>query len=317
LDLLHYYENQNTEAPDVVFAQRLPALIEQLATSGPHEALEEKSIVAAESLLGLVLSPEHRLMIVNNVGKAGGLARTLKYVLRLRAEKMPDLDQVTQDFVKHLLPTPPQKLPPPQTIAALLRLVHPDMRRPVVQGIKASDRSAKSQTLALAKALATELGLGELETKPQTTIIIPPETERQMAWERIKELIARRAQPADIAAAIRDRLHAKYDADELRQSWITLTEADAVLLIRIFCALPYRGDGRTDPIAQTVMQTYITRLTHEKYAAIYHKVVLSLKNMFKAKPDSPTLLNFMTLVKWVDAEAADKLSAEVGLTAGH
>ena len=26
-----------------------------------------------------------------------------------------------------------------------------------------------------------------------------------------------------------------------------MTEADAVSLIRIFCALPYRGDGKTDP----------------------------------------------------------------------
>ena len=30
LELLHYYENQNTEAPEVPFAQRLPVLIEQL-----------------------------------------------------------------------------------------------------------------------------------------------------------------------------------------------------------------------------------------------------------------------------------------------
>jgi hypothetical protein len=195
--------------------------------------------------------------------------------------------------------------------------MHPDMRRPLVVGIKNSDRAAKNQTLALSKALATELGLGGLEEKSHTTLNIPPETERQMAWDRIKELMTRRAQPAAVAAAIRERLHAKYDADELRQSWITLTEADSLSLIRIFCALPYRGDGKTDPIAQTVMQTYVTRLTHEKYAAIYHKVVLSLKNMFKAKPDSPTLLNFIALVKWVDAEAANRLSADVGLAGVH
>src|SRR4029434_7289350 len=30
IELLHFYEHQATEAPDVIFAQRLPALIEQL-----------------------------------------------------------------------------------------------------------------------------------------------------------------------------------------------------------------------------------------------------------------------------------------------
>lgn len=315
LDLLHYYENQNTEAVDVVFAQRLPALIEQLAATNPNGELEEKSIVAAESVLALVLHPEHRLMIVNNVGKGGGVARTLKYVLRLRADKVPDFDLVIPDFVKHLLPTPPQKLPPPTAVIAVLRLIHPDMRRHVVQGIKSSERASKDQTLALARAVAADLGLGSLDEKPRSTVAIPPETERQMAWDRIKELISRRAQPTAIAAAIRERLHAKYDADELRQSWLTLAEADAVLLIRIFCQLPYLGNGQTDPIAQTVMQTYITRLTHEKYATIYHKIVTSLKNMFHAKPDSPTLLNFLALVKWVDANAAHKLSEDIGLAA--
>jgi hypothetical protein len=61
------------------------------------------------------------------------------------------------------------------------------------------------------------------------------------------------------------------------------------------------------------METYVTRLTHEKYAAVYNKVVNSLKNMFKANPASPTLLNFLTLVKWVDPEAAKKLGGEIGL----
>jgi hypothetical protein len=63
------------------------------------------------------------------------------------------------------------------------------------------------------------------------------------------------------------------------------------------------------------MATYITRLTHEKYAAIYHKVVNSLRNMFRAKPDAPTLVNFIALVRWVDADAAVKLAGEIGMTA--
>ena len=35
--------------------------------------------------------------------------------------------------------------------------------------------------------------------------------------------------------------------------------------------------------------------------------------MFKAKPDSPTLVNFMALVKWVSPEAANKLSTDIGM----
>jgi hypothetical protein len=79
--------------------------------------------------------------------------------------------------------------------------------------------------------------------------------------------------------------------------------------------LPYLADGSTDPIARAVMETYVTRLTHEKYAAAYVKVVNSLRNMFKAKPDSPTLVNFLALVKWVDGPAAAKLSADIGMSA--
>ncbi len=84
-------------------------------------------------------------------------------------------------------------------------------------------------------------------------------------------------------------------------------------LIRIFCQLPFQADGKTDPIARTVMETYVTRLTHEKYASTYHKVVNSLRNMFHAKPDSPTLLNFMALVKWAGPEAVNRLYADVGM----
>ena len=39
----------------------------------------------------------------------------------------------------------------------------------------------------------------------------------------------------------------------------------------------------------------------------------SLRNMFAAKPDSPTLLNFMALAKWASPEAAGKLCADVGM----
>jgi hypothetical protein len=99
----------------------------------------------------------------------------------------------------------------------------------------------------------------------------------------------------------------------MKQSWVTLTEADPISFIRVFCQLPYLPDGRTDPVARTVMETYVTRLTHEKYLATYSKVLNSLKNMFRANPHSPTLVNFLNLVRWIDAEAANKIGADVGM----
>jgi len=315
IELLHYYENQSTEAPDVIFAQRLPALIEQLVVTGPQDPLEEKLIARAEGLLAFVISPDHRLMIVNNVGKGGGAGKTLKFVLRLRAEKVADLHHVVTEFVRHLIPPAPEKAPPPQALAALLRLARPEMQRVVVRAIMAYDRMRKAEAEALGKALGAELGLKGLEEEARAQEALSPEMERQLAWGKIKELIARRTDAAAIAAAIRDRLNARYDTDEIRQSWITLTEADPMSLIRIFCQLPYRADGKTDPIARTVMESYVTRLTHEKYASTYHKVVNSLRNMFHAKPDSPTLLNFVALVRWAVPEAATKLCADVGMPA--
>jgi hypothetical protein len=266
-------------------------------------------------MLALVLNPEHRLMIVNNVGKGGGLARTLKYVLRLRGPTPSDADQIVSEFLRHLLPAPPQAPPSPRSLSAILRLITPEAQRLVVRALRSCDRIPKERAQEFARELAAELGVTGLEEPTRSAAAVPPETERQMAWEKIKDLITRRTDPIAVAAAIRDRLHARYDAEELRQSWITLTEADPIALIRIFCQLPYRGDGKTDPIAQTVLQSYVSRLTHEKYAAIYQKVVTSLRNLFKVKSDSPTLLNFVALVKWADPEAAAKLGSDIGLGA--
>jgi len=60
------------------------------------------------------------------------------------------------------------------------------------------------------------------------------------------------------------------------------------------------------------MEAYVSRLTHEKYAATYHKVVNSLKTIYHARPDNPTFLNFIALVRWADPEAAARLCADVG-----
>jgi hypothetical protein len=311
IELLHFYENQNTEPPDVTFAQRLPVLAEQLVVTGPQDPLDEKLIAQAESLLAFIINPDHRYMVVNNIGKSGGSGRSLRYVLRLRSDRAPSPEELVE-FVKHLIPPAPQKRPTPESIAGVLQLVNADMQLLVVNAIMSCDRLRMDEAEALGRAVGNILGLKGLELikAPQN---IPPEVERQLAWDKIKDLITRRNDPTIIAAAIRERLHAKYDADEIRQSWLTLIEADAISLIRIFCALPYLADGRTDSIARTVMETYVTRLMHEKYATTYNKITNSLRNMFRAKPDSPTLLNFTALVRWVDPQAANKLSADVGM----
>jgi hypothetical protein len=322
LELLHYYENQSTEAPDVIFAQRLPVLVEQLVVPGAQDPLDEKLIAQAEALLAHIISSDHRLMVANNLGKAGGSGRTLRYVLRLRIEKLTDdnptiLNEVVPEFVKHLIPAPPEKPPTPQALAAIVRLLGNDWQKPVIRGVMSSDRMSRQDAETLGRAIAKDLNLTGLEEQPKPSAALPPEMERQLAWDKIKELITERREPAAIAGAIRDRLHTKFDADELKQSWITLTEADPMSFIRAFCQIPYLADGRTDNIARPVLESYVVRLTHEKYAATYTKVVNSLKNILKAKPDSPMLLNFMSLVKWVDSEAARRMSHDIGMVAAH
>jgi hypothetical protein len=293
-------------------------LIEQLAIAGPQETLDEKLIVQAEALMAHVIGADHRLMVVNNIGKAGGLAKTLKFVLRLRLEKSAGqnqalLNEIIPAFVRHLIPT--ENPPSPQSVTAVLRLIPVEMQRLVVLTIKSSDRLRKPAAEALVKALGAELGLTGLEETVKAPSAIPPEMEREKVWDEIKELITRRREPAAIATAIRNRLHARYDPDEVKQSWLTLCEADVMTFIRTFCQLPYLADGSTDSVARAVMESYVNRLTHEKYAVTHKKVINSLKNMFHANAHSPTLVNFMSLVKWVDADAAKKLSADIGMPA--
>ena len=194
-----------------------------------------------------------------------------------------------------------------------IRLLSLPMQKLVLRYLIASDRLRRSEAEDLAKAIGAALGVTDLVEEAKAQLAVPPEVEQRTAWDKIKDMIARRTEATAVATAIRDRLNAKYSADELRLSWLTLTEADPISLIRIFCYIPYRSDGKTDAIARPVIETYVTRLLHEKYAATYKKVVNSLKNMFTAKPDSATLVNFLALVRWVDPGAANKLSADIGM----
>jgi len=312
LELLHYYENQGTESPDVVFAQRLPPLIEQLVLNGDRVAIEEKHLLAAEALLALIISADHRKAVINNLGKAGGLPRTLRYTLAFRAEKLTEMDPLTLECVKHLVPR--NSPPAPAALAAVVKLFNPHMQQAVIRALAASDRLRKEDAEKLGKAVAAELGLKELLARWNEQSTLTPERERELAWNHIRDLIGTRVTPGEVIATIRKRLHGRYDADEVKACWLMLTEADPMIFVRVFCLFPYLPDGQADPLARPILETFVTRLTHEKYAPVYAKTVHALKNLFKVKADSPALVNFIALVRWVDADAAAKISKDVGMT---
>lgn len=313
LELLHYYENQSTESPDVVFAQRLPPLIEQLVITGEHDTLDEKLIIAAEALLTFVINTDHRKAVINNIGKPGGLARTLRYTLTFRFEKLSEMDPLTIECVKHLIPQ--GSTPTPEALVIVLRLFNPHMQQSCIRVISTIDRLRKEDAEKLAKAVAKELGLSEIAERLSEQITLSPEKERELAWNQIKDLIGSRATPNEVISVIRKRLQGRYDADEVKACWIVLTEADPMIFVRVFCLFPYLPDGSTDPIARAILETFVTRLTHEKYATVYTKVIHALKNLFKVKADSPALVNFITLAKWVDPASAEKISKDIGMNA--
>jgi len=309
LELLHYYENQSTESPDVVFAQRLPPLVEQLVVTGETDNLDEKFVKQAEELLAFILNADYRQAVVNNFGKAGGASRTLRFVLTFRSAIFTEHDPVTTDFVKHLIGR--QKSPAPGPIVTVLKFLNAEAQKVIVRGILNSDRLRREDAEPLGRELIKELGLPELPKSEGGNL-----DKMQMGpWDIIKELIASRASPNEITEAIRKQLHVKYDADEVKQSWLILAESDPMSLVRVFCLLPYLPDGQTDPVARAVLESYSNRLTHEKYAATYTRVINALKNLYKVKADSPALVNFIALVKWVDPASAEKIVKDIGMPA--
>jgi hypothetical protein len=310
LELLHYYENQNTESPDVVFAQRLPPLVEQLVVTGENDGFDENFIKQAEELLAFIINADYRQAVVNNFGKAGGASRTLRFVLTFRSAIFTEHDPVTTDFVKHLIGV--QKNPAPGPIVTVLRFVNPEAQKVIIRGILNSERLRREDAEPLGRELVKQLGLPEMQVHQAGGL----SDKTQMGpWDIIKELIAQRASPNEITEAIRKQLHARYDADEVKQSWLVLAESDPMSLVRVFCLLPYLPDGQTDPVARAVLESYANRLTHEKYAATYAKVINALKKLYKVKADSPALVNFIALVKWVDPASAEKIVKDVGMPA--
>ena len=312
IELLHYYENQNTESPDVIFAQCLPPIIEQLVTCGDPELPEETLIKQAEALLALIISPDHRQGVVYNFGKTGGLARTLRFILTFRALTFNEHDPATAEFLRQLLSL--EKPARPVVFASALKFLNADGQKAVLRHLVNSGRLRREEAEPLAKNCAKEIGLAETELFRKIEGAADGGNSGG-GWDNIKLLIASRAAPNDITVAIRNRLHQKYDSDEVKQAWLILTESEPMTLVRVFCLLPYLPDGQTDPIARAVLESFATRLTHEKYSTTYVKVVGALKNLFKVKADSPALVNFVSLVKWVDPASADKIARDVGMPA--
>ena len=137
-ELLHYYQNQSTESPDVVFAQRLPPLVEQIVITGENDTLDEKLVRQAEDLLAFIIKPDHRNSVINNMGKAGGLARSLRFVLTFRAEKLTELDTATLDLIKHMISA--GKVPRTADLLPIMRLIPPDMQAVIIRAITATER---------------------------------------------------------------------------------------------------------------------------------------------------------------------------------
>jgi hypothetical protein len=312
LELLNYYENPNTESPDVIFAQRLPPLVEQLVVTGENDPLDEKLIKEAEELLAFIVKTDYRQAVINNFGKAGGTARTLRFVLKFRSLNFTEHDPVTVEFVKHLLAD--KKNQASEKLAPVLRLVPADAQKIILRAIPSCDRVRREEAEALVKSLVKELGLPELPAAKSEPGVTSGKAQMN-AWDIIKEQIAGRATPAEITDAIRKQLHARYDADEVKQSWLILTESDPMILVRVFCLLPYLPGGETDPVARAVLETYASRLMHEKYAATYDKVIQALRKLFKVKADSPALVNFIALMKWIDPASSEKIKKDVGMAA--
>ena len=68
----------------MVFAQRLPPLVEQLVITGKRDTLDEKLIKQAEDLLAFIIKPDHRHAVINNMG-GRRTVRTLRFVLIFRS----------------------------------------------------------------------------------------------------------------------------------------------------------------------------------------------------------------------------------------
>lgn len=309
LELLHYYDNQSTESPDVIFAQRLPPMVEQLVVTGENDNLDENYVKQAEQLLAFIINADYRQAVINNFGKAGGASRTLRFVLTFRSAIFTEHDATTGEFVKHLIGS--QKSPAAAPIATVLRFLNVEAQKVVVRALLNTERLAREEAERLARELIKELGLPEL---PASRAEGSDKT--QMGpWDVIRELIVHHAAPNEITEAVRKQIHTKYDADEVKQCWLILSESDPMAFVRVFCLLPYLPDGQTDPLARPVLEAFANRLTHEKYAATYGKVIHVLKNLYKVKADSPALINFVALLKWVDPGSAEKVTKDVGMAA--
>jgi hypothetical protein len=194
-----------------------------------------------------------------------------------------------------------------------LKLLNQDGQKAVLRCLINSGRIRREEAEPIAKAVMQELNLPETEVFPKTEGSTGAGVSGG-GWDHVKLLIASRAAPNDITVAVRNRLHQKYDSDEVKQAWLVLAESDPMTLVRVFCLLPYLPDGQTDPIARPVLESFSNRLTHEKYAVIYSKVIGALKNLFKVKADSPALVNFVSIVKWVDPASAEKIARDIGMS---
>ena len=111
----------------------------------------------------------------------------------------------------------------------MLRFLSPEAQRVVVRAILNSDRLRREDAEPLGQELIKELGLPQIaisrpdgiSDKTQMGPVHHQGTDRQPRFAN------------EITEAIRKQLHAKYDADEVKQSWLVLAESRNQVLVTI------------------------------------------------------------------------------------
>ena len=197
----HYYENQTTESPDVVFAQRLPPLVEQLVIAAEGETLDEKLIKQAEDLLALIIKPDHRAFRHQQHGQ-GQAVRTLRFVLTFRAVKLTEIDPGTQDLIKHLIPA--GKIPKTATLLPILRRFRRTRRSSSSAAIAATERFRRQERPKRSPRPSPRNSVSkDLGSRPSRSIFSAGSRNASSLGAHLRRPYHQPAPPADIAAAIR------------------------------------------------------------------------------------------------------------------
>jgi len=148
LELLHYYENQNTEAPDAVFASGCRPH-RAVGAQRPQDKLDERLITQAEGLLAYVITPEHRQWWLTTWAKPAEPRRASIRHASARGKVLAS-DPDTSFAISSNTSSRPESAPA-RSLVPVLSLIPADMQLLVIVGIMDCDRIRKPEAEALAK----------------------------------------------------------------------------------------------------------------------------------------------------------------------